>query len=61
MLVKNFSIKKKRGLFSITLFCFTPRGKEKIIKLQFKEFDLLAFIKKIEEKIKERKELKYIG
>lgn len=61
MEVKGFSIRKKRGSFLITFFCFTPKGKEKIIKLYFKEFDLIAFLKKVEEKVKGEKEIRYIG
>jgi hypothetical protein len=33
VLVKSFSISWKRDMFSIELMCFSPRGKEKIVKL----------------------------
>jgi hypothetical protein len=33
MIVKNFSIVPKKEMFSLTLICLSPHGKEKVVKL----------------------------
>lgn len=51
MMVKSFSVEKKRDLVKLTLFCFTPHGKEKIIKILFSFPMLQEFITKLKKNI----------
>ncbi|MFH8086712.1 MAG: hypothetical protein QW609_02735 [Candidatus Aenigmatarchaeota archaeon] len=33
MIIKNFSIERKKGMFRLTFLCLLPHGKEKVVKL----------------------------
>jgi len=66
--VKSFSISSKKNKFTLTLFCLSPRGKERIITLHFSfpVFEHFALaLKKAVEKYKKNipleEEIKYIG
>ncbi len=63
MIVKAFSVKKKRGCYQLILYCFTPRGKERIVRLTFPSALMLEFISKIKKFVgtKTKEEIDYVG
>jgi hypothetical protein len=63
-MVKGFSTKEGRNVIELKFFCFTPKGKEKIVKIYFSKSLLKEFITKLEKSIessKEGEEISYIG
>ncbi len=68
MQIKAFSIKWKRNMFCLELMCFSPRGKERIIKLYLPLPMMEAFVAKLKKAIERQKgkvnvdeDVKYIG
>lgn len=67
VLIRNFSIKRKRNMFCLELMCLAPRGKEKIIKLYLPLPMMESFITKLQKAVKQYKnkssdeEIRYIG
>lgn len=68
MQVKAFSIKWKRNMFCLELMCFSPRGKEKIIKVYLPLPMMETFISKLKKamerqrgKVTKNEEVRYIG
>ncbi|MGC8812292.1 MAG: hypothetical protein ACP5O8_01755 [Candidatus Aenigmatarchaeota archaeon] len=68
MIIKNFSIVKEKELFSLTLLCLSPHGKEKIVKLylSFPTLEHLAIslqkaIDEQKKKIPPSKDTRYIA
>lgn len=65
MFVKHFSIKKEKDYINLTLFCLTPHGKEKIVKVNFSLPVLENFIwrvRKFCDKLRGvKEEISYVG
>ncbi|MEM7825604.1 MAG: hypothetical protein QW412_01955 [Candidatus Aenigmatarchaeota archaeon] len=68
MIIKNFSIEKKKEMFNLTFLCLSPHGKERVVKLylSFPTLEHLAIsLQKVldeqKKKVPEGKDIRYIA
>jgi hypothetical protein len=66
MMVKSFSVRERRGTVQLTLFCLTPRGKEKVVKIYFSMPMLEEFVARLRKTVHQLRKgiderISYIG